>query len=93
MCPRCSKLALVPHAYAPDLVAGSKHKIVVEIYGEKSSVKDAAKMEFYRANGFTAVTVPNAVADDAESSKSIFQLLALICGSDHPGRLYAPEIG
>ena len=92
-CPRCSKRALVPNAYAPDLVASRKHKIVIEIYGEKSSVKDAAKMEFYGTNGFTLVTVPNAVADDPEYSKPIFQLLALVCGSDHLERLYAPEIG
>jgi very-short-patch-repair endonuclease len=80
-------------AYAPDLVASPSRKLVIEIYGEKSSVKDTAKMEFYRANGFTIVTVPNAVADDAEYSKPIFQLLALICGSDHPERLFTPEPG
>ena len=50
-------------------------------------------MGFYRANRFTVVTVPNEVADDAEYSKPIFQLLALVCGSDHPERLFAPEIG
>jgi hypothetical protein len=66
---------------------------VVEIYGEKSSVKDATKMEFYRASGFTVVTVPNGVADDPEYSKPVFQLLALVCGSDHPERLFAPETG
>ena len=92
-CPSCGKTALIPKAYLPDLVASRRMKLVIEIYGEKSSVKDAAKMGFYRANGFTAVTVPNAVADDAECSKPIFQLLALTCGSDHPERLYAPEIG
>jgi len=68
-------------------------KLVIEIYGEKSSAKDPSKMEFYRANGFTAVTVPNAVADDAERSKPIFQLLGVVCGSDHPERLFAPELG
>lgn len=83
----------MPKAYAPDLVASRSRKLVIEIYGEKSSVKDAAKMEFYRVNGFTVVTVPNAVADDAECSKPIFQLLAFICGSDHPERLFAPEFG
>ena len=91
-CPRCSKRTLVPKAYAPDLVASRGRRIVIEIYGEKSSVRDASKMEFYRANGFTAVTVPNAVAYDAECSKPVFQLLALVCGSDHPERLFAPEI-
>ena len=92
-CPRCGKYSLVPSAYMPDLFASGSRRVVIEIYGAKSSVKDAAKMEFYRTNGFTAVTVPNAVADDAEYSKPIFQLLALICGSDHPERLYAPEVG
>jgi len=82
----------VPNAYAPDLVASRKLKIVIEIYGAKSSAKDATKMEFYRANGFTAVTVPNEVADNPEYSKPIFQLLAVICGSDHPKRLFAPEL-
>ncbi|MDG7016179.1 MAG: hypothetical protein JRM82_02265 [Nitrososphaerota archaeon] len=67
-------------------------KLVIEIYGEKSSVKDASKMEFYRANGFTAVTVPNAMADDAEWSKPVFQLLAVICGAGRPERLFTPEI-
>ena len=93
VCPRCSKKALVPAAFAPDLVASSKHRLIVEIYGEKSSVKNVAKMEFYRVNGFTAVTVPNAVADDPEWSKPIFQLLAVVCGSDHPERLFTPEFG
>lgn len=92
-CPKCSKKALVPRSYAPDLVASGQRKIVVEVYGAKSSVKDAAKMEFYRANGFTAVIVPNEVADNPEWSKPIFQLLALVCGADHPERLFAPEIG
>ena len=77
----------------PDLLVSRSRKIVIEIYGAKSSIKDAAKMEFYRTNGFTAVTIPNAVADIAECSKPIFQLLALICGSDHPERLHTPEIG
>ena len=66
---------------------------VIEIYGEKSSVKDAAKMESCRTDGFTAVTVPNGVADNPEHSKPVFQLLALVCGSDHPDRLSLPEIG
>ena len=92
-CPTCHGRAVVPRAYAPDLVASRKHKVVIEVYGERSSAKDPAKMGFYRANGFTAVTVPNAVADDPECSKPVFQLLALVCGSDHPERLYAPEIG
>jgi hypothetical protein len=82
----------VPKAYAPDLVASRKCNIVVEIYGGKSSVKDAAKTEFYGINGFEAVTVPNDVADNAEYSKPIFQLLAIIFGSDHPERLFATEL-
>ena len=82
-----------PKAYAPDLVANREHKVVIEVYGAKSSVKDAAKMEFYRRNGFTAVTVPNAVADDAECSKPVFQLLAIVFVSDHPDRLFLPEVG
>ncbi|MDG7018279.1 MAG: hypothetical protein JRN16_02705 [Nitrososphaerota archaeon] len=90
-CPRCSKRALVPKSHAPDLAASRKHKPVVEIYGGKSSVKDKAKMEFYRAKGFTAVTVPNEVADNPEYSKPIFQLLGLLCGSDHPERLFIPR--
>ena len=93
VCPSCGKTSLLPKAYLPDLVASRRMKLVVEIYGEKSSAKDASKMEFYRTNGFTAVTVPNAVADDAEYSKPVFQLLALVCGADHPERLFAPEIG
>ncbi len=92
MCSKCGQVALVPKAYVPDFVASVSKKIVVEIYGAKSSAKDAAKMEFYRANGFTAVTVPNDVADNPEYSKPIFQLLTLICGSDHPERLFAPEL-
>ena len=76
-----------------DLLVSWSHKIVVEIYGGKPSVKDAAKMEFYRANGVAAVTVPNSVADNPEFSKPIFQLLAIVCGSDHPDRLFLPEIG
>jgi len=91
-CPKCGKKSLVPRAYAPDLVASRKLKIVVEIYGEKSSIKDTKKMEFYRANGFTAVTVPNEVAENSEYSKPIFQILTLICGSDHPERLFMPEL-
>lgn len=83
----------MPGAYAPDLVASRNRRIVIEIYGAKSSVKNATKAEFYRANGFTAVTIPNDVADDAEFSKPIFQLLALVCGSDHPERLFMPEFG
>jgi hypothetical protein len=70
-----------------------ERKIVVEIFGAKSSAKGAAKMEFYRANRFTAVTVPNEVADNPEYSKPIFQLLTLVCGADRPERLFAPEIG
>ena len=50
-------------------------------------------MEVYRTNGCTTVTVPSAGADDAESSKPVFQMLALVRGADHPERLYAPEIG
>ena len=92
-CPSCGKSALLPKAYLPDLVASRRMKLVIDIYGEKSSVKDAAKMELYRANGFTAVTVSDAVADDAESSKPISQLLTLVCGADHPERLYSQEIG
>ena len=91
-CPKCNQESLVPKAYAPDLVASRQLKIVIEIYGAKSSVRDAAKMEFYRANGFTAVTVPNEVADNPEYSKPIFQLLGHVCGSDHPERLFAPEL-
>ena len=91
-CPECRKVSLVPRAYMPDLLVSRGRRIVIEIYGARSSIHDAAKMEFYRDNGFTAVTVPNAVADDAESSKPIFQLLAVICGSDHPERLFAPEL-
>ncbi len=82
----------MPSAFSPDFVASRKSKIVIEIYGTKSSIKDPAKMEFYRANGFTAVTVPNEVADKAEYSKPIFQLLALVRGSDHPERLFEPEL-
>lgn len=92
-CPECSKKTLIPKAYAPDLVASRKLKIVIEIYGEKSSAKNLAKVGFYMANGFTAVTVPNEVADNPEYTKPIFQLLALVCGSDHPERLFAPELG
>ena len=92
-CPECEKVSLVPGAYMPDLLVSRGRRIVIEIYGDKSSVKGASKMEFYRANGFTAVTVPNGVADEAEYAKPIFQLLALICGSDHPERLFSPEIG
>jgi len=92
-CPGCGKRALVPRAYLPDLVASRRMKLVIEIYGEKSSAKGASKMELYRANGFTAVTVPNAVADDPEWSKPVFQLLALVCGSDHLERLFVPEVG
>ena len=55
-------------------------------------MKDTAKMEFYRSSGFTAVTVPNEVADNPEYSKPIFQLLAIVCGSDHPERLFSPEL-
>jgi len=84
---------MVPKVYCPDFVASRKLKIVIEIYGKKSSAKDAAKMEFYRANGFTAVTVPNVVADNPEYSRPIFQLLALACGTDHAERLFAPELG
>ncbi len=93
MCPNCGQLALVPKAYLPDFVASVSKKIVVEIYGAKSSTHDTAKLDFYRANGFTAVTVPNDVAENPEYSKPIFQLLALVCGSDHPERLFAPELG
>ena len=91
-CPKCGKRSLVPRAYAPDLVASRKRRIVIEIYGAKSSVKDATKMEFYRSSGFTAVTVPNGVAENPEYSKPIFQLLAIVCGSDHSDRLFAPEL-
>ena len=86
------KPSLVPGTYMPDLLPSRSRKIVIRVYGAKSSVKDAAKMEFYWRSGLTAVTVPNAVADDAESSKPIFQLPALVCGADHPERLYAPEV-
>src|SRR5271157_5888919 len=92
-CPKCHTKSLVPNAYAPDLVASRERKIVIEVYGAKSSIDGAAKMEFCRANGFTAVTVPNEVADDPEHSKPIFQLLALLCGSEHPERLFTPELG
>lgn len=91
-CPKCGKKAWVPKAYAPDLVASRKRRIVIEIYGEKSSVNDPAKMGFYRENGFTAVTVPNIIADNSEYSKPIFQLLALVCASDHPGRLFMSAV-
>ena len=74
------------------MVANRSRRVVIEIYGAKSSVKDAAKMEFYRSSGFTAVTVPNEVADNPEYSKPIFQLLAIVCGSDHPERLFSPEL-
>ncbi|MDG6974310.1 MAG: hypothetical protein JRM95_05720, partial [Nitrososphaerota archaeon] len=49
-CPSCGKPSLVPGTYMPDLLVSRSRKIVIEIYGEKSSVKDAAKMEFYRRN-------------------------------------------
>lgn len=91
-CPKCGRKSMVPKAYAPDLVADRKKKIVIEIYGERSSSRNATKMEFYRKNGLTAVTVPNEVADNPEFSRPIFQLLALVCGSDHPERLFAPEL-
>lgn len=70
-CPRCGGDA-VPRAFLLDLVVGRKWRLVVEIYGEKSSARDAAKMEFYERNGFTVVTVSNAVADNSEYSKPIF---------------------
>lgn len=92
-CPSCGKMAIIPKTYLPDLVASRRMKLVIEIYGEKSSAKDAVKMEFYRANGFTVVTIPNAVADDPEYSKPVFQLLALVCGADHPERLFQPDLG
>jgi hypothetical protein len=92
-CPRCSKKLLVPKAYAPDLIASRNRKIVIEIYGAKSSARDKTKMEFYRANGFTAVTVPNKVADNPEFSRPIFQLLSRVCGTDYPERLSEPEYG
>ena len=92
-CPRCHAKSLVPNAYAPDLVASRERKIMFEVYGAKSSIDGVAKMEFYRKNGFTAVTVPNEVPDDPEYSKPIFQLLALLCGTEHPERLFAPELG
>ena len=41
-CPKCNQESLVPKAYAPDLVASRQLKIVIEIYGAKSSVRDAA---------------------------------------------------
>jgi hypothetical protein len=84
---------LVPATFAPDLVAGRERRIVIEIYGKKSSAKKADKMQFYRRNRFVAVTVPNEVADNPEFSRPIFQLLALVCGSDHPDRLFMPEFG
>ena len=85
--PACGKPSLVPATYIPDLLVSRSHKVVIEVYREKSSVKDAAKIEAFGTNGFTAVTVPNAAAADAEWPKPIFQLLALICGADHPERL------
>lgn len=47
-------------------------------------------MGLYRANGFAVVTVPNEVEDDHECSKPLFQVLALVCGSDRPERLFGP---
>jgi hypothetical protein len=78
--------------FAPDLVASRKRRIVIEIYGEKSSVRDASKAAFYKTGGFTSMTLPNEVADKPEYSKPIFQLLAIILGSDHPERLFATEL-
>jgi hypothetical protein len=92
-CSSYGKDALVPSAYAPDPVESRARKIVVEIYGEKSSARDASKIGFYKAKRFAVVTVPNGVADDPEYSKPVFQLLALVCGSDHPERLFTPEVG
>jgi hypothetical protein len=92
-CPRCGKKSAVPRACAPDLVADRRRRIAIEIHGKRSGVRDATEMEFHRTNGFTAVTVPNEVAGKAESSEPVFQLLALVCRSDHPERLFAPESG
>jgi hypothetical protein len=84
---------LVPKVYAPDLVVSRKPKVGVEIHGEKSSVKDTSEMDFYRKNRLTVVTVPNEVARNPEYTKPIFQLLALVRGSDHLELLFSPERG
>ena len=42
---------------------------------------------------FDRIPVPNAVAKDAEASRPIFALLALIVGTDRPGRLWEVETG
>jgi hypothetical protein len=44
---RVDFLMIVPKAYVPDLVASQGRRIVLEIYGAKSSVRDPAKMKFY----------------------------------------------
>jgi hypothetical protein len=90
-CPKCGLKALAPAAFLPDFVASEPRKIVLEIWGEKSSAKDAKKLEFYRREGFALVSIPNGVAKDAEAARPIFQLLALVCGTDHPERLFQPD--
>ncbi len=44
-------------------------------------------MEFHRSNGSTAVTVPDAVADEAGCSKLTLQPLPLVRGPGHSQRL------
>ena len=81
-----------PQAYAPDFVLDKKRKIVAEVYGEKSSTFDKAKLDFYRRAGVAMIPVPNELTKEPKSAKALCAALALALGSDHPERLTEAEI-
>ena len=91
-CFDCHKKAVRPRVYLPDFILDKKRKIVAEVYGEKSSTFDKAKLDYYRRAGITMIPVPNELTKEPKSAKALCAALALALGSDHPERLTEAEI-
>lgn len=89
-CPKCGGNG-IPRAFLPDLVLNRKRKIVVEISGEKSSIHNRAKVDFYNRVGVCWVEVTNDTAKLSDAVKAVSQVLALSVGNSRPEKVWGYE--
>lgn len=89
-CPKCGRIA-VPKVYLPDLVVSREKRIVIEVSGEKSSIHDRSKVDFYYRHDIWWIEVANETVETPSAVKAISQALAILVESSHPERIWTCE--
>ncbi len=77
--------------FLPDLVVSREKRIVIEISGAISSIRDRSKVDFYYKHDIRWIEVTNETVKSAAAVMAICQALASSVGSSDPERVWGHE--